>query len=597
MTVTVDPKSHLAELLGVALASVAPEVYRAGDTAILLERPKQASHGDFASNLALQLAKALKANPREIAQRLARELPPSPWVDKVEVAGAGFINFYLSTATRSRVVAEVLAQGADFGRCAVGGGRKLQIEFVSANPTGPLHVGHGRGAALGASLANLLSFAGWTVTREYYVNDAGRQMDILAVSTWLRYLALCDEKTGAALAFPPNAYQGDYVVDMARQIRAAHGERFVQPASAVLADVPPLKDEPPASNVEERLDALIAAGKRLLGEGWDYIHQFALTEQLADGRADLEEFGVHFDVWFSERSLYDTGMVARAVERLAANGHIYVQDGAKWFRSAQFGDEKDRVVQRDNGLYTYFASDIAYHCNKLERGFEKIIDLWGADHHGYIPRVRGALEAMGCNGREGGPLDVLLVQFVALWRGKEKLAMSTRAGQYVTLRDLRREVGNDACRFFYMLRKAEQALDFDLELAKSQSNDNPVYYVQYAHARVCSVLNQWGGAADELEGLGAADLGPLAGERELALCARLAAFPEVVEDAAANYAPQAIAFYLKDLAGDFHSYYNAERILVDDAAQRNARLALAAAVRQVLRNGLGILGVSTPESM
>ncbi|SMB21821.1 Arginine--tRNA ligase [Sterolibacterium denitrificans] len=590
---TVDPKSHLAELLGVALASVAPELR---ETAILLERPKQASHGDFASNLALQLAKALKANPREIAQRLVRELPVSPWVDKVEVAGAGFINFHLSTALRSRVVAEVLARGADFGRCRIGGGRKLQIEFVSANPTGPLHVGHGRGAALGASLANLLSFAGWAVTREYYVNDAGRQMDILAVSTWLRYLALFD--AGWNETFPPNAYQGDYVAAMAAQIRAAHGERFVQPVAAVLAEVPVPKDEVgDVSNLEERLDALIAAGKRLLGEGWDYIHQYALTEQLADGRADLEEFGVHFDVWFSERSLYDTGMVARAVERLEANGHIYVQDGAKWFRSTQFGDEKDRVVQRDNGLYTYFASDIAYHCNKLERGFEKIIDLWGADHHGYIPRVRGALQAMGCDGREGGPLDVLLVQFVALWRGKEKLAMSTRAGQYVTLRDLRQEVGNDACRFFYMLRKAEQALDFDLELAKSQSNDNPVYYVQYAHARVCSVLNQWGGDAAELAGLAGTDLAPLAGERELALCARLATFPEIVEDAAVNYAPQVIAFYLKDLAGDFHSYYNAERILVEDAALRAARLALAAAVRQVLRNGLGILGVSTPESM
>lgn len=588
---TVDPKSHLAELLGLALASVAPEVQQAGAMEIQLERPKQASHGDFASNLALQLAKLLKANPREIAQRLVRELPASPWVAKVEVAGAGFINFHLATATRSQVVAAVLAQGGQFGRCNVGAGRKLQIEFVSANPTGPLHVGHGRGAALGASLANLLSFAGWAVTREYYVNDAGRQMDILAVSTWLRYLALHGEVTD----FPPNAYQGDYVIAMAEQIKAAHGAKFVQPVATVLAEVPALQED--GGNLEERLDALIAAGKRLLGEGWDYIHQYALTEQLADGRADLEEFGVSFDVWFSERSLYDTGMVARAVERLEANGHVYVQDGAKWFRSTHFGDEKDRVVQRDNGLYTYFASDIAYHCNKLERGFEKIIDLWGADHHGYIPRVRGALQAMGCDGKEGGPLDVLLVQFVSLWRGQEKLAMSTRAGQYVTLRDLRREVGNDACRFFYMLRKAEQALDFDLELAKSQSNDNPVYYVQYAHARLCSVLNQWGGEAEELAALVKADLAPLTGERELALCARLAMFPEVIEDAAIHYAPQVIAFYLKDLAGDFHSYYNAERILVDDAATRNARLALAAAVRQVLRNGLILLGVSTPESM
>jgi arginyl-tRNA synthetase len=413
-------------------------------------------------------------------------------------------------------------------------------------------------------------------------------MDILAVSTWLRYLELFEE----AVSFPPNAYQGDYVGDMAWQIRSAHGNRFVQPMAQVLADVPALADD--NGNIEERLDALIAAGKRLLGEGWDYIHQFALTEQLAGCRTDLEEFGVSFDMWFSERSLYDTGMVRRAVELLESKGHIYVQDGAKWFRSTHFGDEKDRVVQRDNGLYTYFASDIAYHYNKLERGFEKIVDIWGADHHGYIQRVRGALEALGCDGREGGPLDIVMVQFVSLWRGKEKVSMSTRAGQYVTLRELRAEVGNDACRFFYMQRKAEQALDFDLDLAKSQSNDNPVYYVQYAHARVCSVLAQWGGDAGSLAQI---DLAGLSGERELALCGRLAAFPEIIADAARDYAPQAVAFYLKDLAADFHSYYNAERILVGETAQRDARLALITAVRQVLRNGLAILGVAAPESM
>ncbi len=579
-----NPKSHLSELLGAALASVAPEQR---DTAILLERPKQADHGDFASNLALQLAKTLKANPREIAQRLVRELAVSPWVDKAEVAGAGFINFRLAAAAKTRIVKEVLSQGDEYGKCVLPQDERLkvQVEFVSANPTGPLHVGHGRGAAYGACLATLLCWAGHIVNREYYVNDAGRQMDILGLSTWLRYLALFDQ----IVPFPANAYQGDYVTDMARQIRAAHGERYVHPAAAVLACVPP--PEPDGANAEAHLDGLIAAAKDLLGEDWAYLHQHALTEQLADGRADLEEFGVHFDMWFSERSLFDTGMVERAVERLEQNGHIYLQDGAKWFRSTAFGDEKDRVVQRDNGLYTYFASDIAYHLNKLERGFDKVIDIWGADHHGYIPRVRGALQALGCDARK---LDVVLVQFVSLWRGAEKVSMSTRGGQYVTLRELRSEVGNDACRFFYMLRKADQALDFDLDLAKSQSNDNPVYYVQYAHARICSVLTQWAG---EVSGLVSADLAPLAGERELALCARLAAFPELIEDAARDYAPHAIAFYLKDLAAEFHSYYNAERILVEDAAQRTARLALAAALRQVLRNGFRILGVAAPESM
>lgn len=582
-----DPKLHLTELLTTALASVAPEQ---GETAILLERPKQASHGDFASNLAMQLARTLKANPRTIAERLVRELPASPWLEHAEIAGAGFINFRLTAAARTQVVSEVLRQAENYGRSQQGGGKKLQVEFVSANPTGPLHVGHGRGAAYGASLANLLAFAGYDVVREYYVNDAGRQMDILAVSAWLRYLALFNE----CLPFPGNAYQGDYVLTMARQIQAAHGDIYVRPAATVLAATPALVETADSSNREEHLDGLIAAGKSLLGEGWNYIHQHVLTEQLADCRADLEGFGVHFDVWFSERSLYDTGMVAKAVALLEKNGHLYTQDGAQWFRSTAFGDEKDRVVQRDNGLYTYFASDIAYHLNKLERGFDKIIDIWGADHHGYIPRVRGALQALGCDGSASGPLEVLLVQFVSLWRGTEKVSMSTRGGQYVTLRALREEVGNDACRFFYMLRKSEQALDFDLELAKSQSNDNPVYYVQYAHARICSVLGQ---ADIDTACLAQADLSTLRSERELALCARLEAFSEVVADAARDYVPHAIAFYLRDLAADFHSYYNAERILTEDPAQRSARLALIAALRQVLRNGCHILGVSAPDSM
>jgi arginyl-tRNA synthetase len=389
--------------------------------------------------------------------------------------------------------------------------------------------------------------------------------------------------------FPPNAYQGGYVHEMAEQIKQAHGDRYVHPAEAVLACLP-LRVEG-ADDAEERLDALILAGKDLLGEDWAYVHSHVLSEQLADCRADLEEFGVHFDVWFSERSLYDTGMVARAVAALEKSGHIYTQDGAKWFQSTAFGDEKDRVVQRDNGLYTYFASDIAYHLNKFERGFDKVIDVWGADHHGYIPRVKGALSASGADANR---LDVTLVQFVSLFRDGQKVSMSTRSGDYVTLRQLREEVGNDACRFFYMLRKCDQALDFDLDLAKSQSNDNPVYYVQYAHARICSVLAQWDG---DQSMLATTDLAPLQHEREFALCARLAEFPELIQQAARDYAPHALAFYLKDLAGDFHSWYNAERVLVDDQALRAARLALALATRQVLQNGLSLLGVSQPVSM
>ncbi|NJD36206.1 MAG: arginine--tRNA ligase [Betaproteobacteria bacterium] len=579
--IALDVRHHLIHLLRTALASVAPAQ---GLAEIILERPKQASHGDFASNLALQLARELKANPRQIAERLVRELPPSPHVAKAEIAGAGFINFTLTPAARTAVVAAVLAAGHGFGRGPAKNGRavrRLQVEFVSANPTGPLHVGHGRGAAFGASLASLLAFAGFEVTREYYVNDAGRQMDILAVSAWLRYLELFDEP----VPFPSNAYQGGYVREMAEQIRQAHGDRYVHPAEAVLACLPDTDDD------EARLDGLILAGKDLLGEDWAYIHSHVLSEQLADCRADLEEFGVHFDVWFSERSLYDTGMVARAVAALEKSGHIYTQDGAKWFQSTAFGDEKDRVVQRDNGFYTYFASDIAYHLNKFERGFDKVVDVWGADHHGYIPRVKGALKASGA---DAGKLDVPLVQFVSLFRDGQKVSMSTRSGDYVTLRQLRAEVGNDACRFFYMLRKCDQALDFDLDLAKSQSNDNPVYYVQYAHARICSVLAQWDG--DEAA-LAAADLTPLQHEREFALCARLAEFPELIQQAARDYAPHALAFYLKDLAGDFHGWYNAERVLVDDPATRAARLALALATRQVLQNGRSLLGVSQPVSL
>ena len=572
-----DPKSRLAELLRQALKSVAPDQ---SGIEILLDRPRQASHGDFASNLALQLAKPMRRSPRDLAAMLLAELPASPLIEKAEVAGAGFINFTLAASAKTAIVGTVLETGPDFGRAAPRG-CKVQIEFVSANPTGPLHVGHGRGAAYGASLAEVLAFAGYEVSREYYVNDAGRQMDILGLSTWLRYLA----ERGIVVPFPAKAYQGDYVLAMAREISSAHGERFAKVSAAqVLADVP-------EGDAEAQLDALIANAKRLLGEEWQWVHDFALTEQLGDGREDLKEFGVRFDKWFSEKSLFDTGLVERAVAVLEDAGHLYLQDGARWFRSTDFGDEKDRVVQRENGMYTYFASDIAYHLNKYERGFDRIIDIWGADHHGYIARVKGAISALGL---DPAKLDVALVQFAVLYRNGQKTSMSTRSGEFVTLRELRAEVGNDGCRFFYVLRKSDQHLDFDLDLAKSQTNENPVYYVQYAHARIASVLRQWEGEPSELAD---AELSPLTSERELGLCARLASFPEVIASAAEDYAPHQVAFYLKDLAGEFHSWYNAERMLVDDEAVKRARLALAAAVRQTLANGLGLLGVSAPESM
>ena len=572
-------RAHVAGLLEEALARVAPGVQGA---AIVVERPKQAQHGDYACNSALQLAKTMKRSPRDIATALVAALPPSPYVAKVQIAGAGFINLFLQPEVKRAALPHILARGADYGRSQAGRHQSVQVEFVSANPTGPLHVGHGRGAAFGASLANVLAAAGFSVQREFYVNDAGRQMDILVLSTWLRYL----EQGGASLAFPANAYQGDYVRQMAQQLRTAHGGRYTRDTGALFRDAPDAGREP-----EAHLDALIARAKPLLGADYAHLHDFALAEQLGDTRNDLLEFGVTFDRWFSEQSLFDAGLVGRAVARLEAGGHVYMRDGAKWFRSSQFGDEKDRVMQRENGQYTYFASDIAYHLDKFERAFDLVIDIWGADHHGYVPRVKGALAALGL---DPGRLIVALVQFAVLYRGGRKVPMSTRAGDFVTLRELRQEVGNDAARFFYVLRKSDQHLDFDLDLAKSQSSDNPVYYVQYAHARVCSVHQQWGG---EQAGLRSANPEPLTRDAEMGLLSRLIEYPEVVANAAREFSPHFIAFYLRELAAEFHSYYNATRILVPEEPLRLARLALVTAVGQVLRNGLALLGVKAPEKM
>jgi arginyl-tRNA synthetase len=574
-----DPRTHLAELLTEALAEAFPEH---SAVSVALERPKQAGHGDYACNVALQLAKPLKRNPREVAQAVVAALPPSTLLAKAEIAGAGFINLFLTPEAKHRVVGEILERTDAYGAIAYGRNQRVQVEFVSANPTGPLHVGHGRGAAFGASLANLLQVAGFAVEREYYVNDAGRQMDILALSTWLRYLEL----NGLPVPFPENAYQGEYVWDMARAIVEQHADRYVHAPEHLLDGVPAV-----AEDEDKHLDALIANSKRLLGADYAYIHDYALTEQLGDCRNDLAEFGVEFQQWFSERSLFDNGLVERALAQLERAGHLYVQDGAKWFRSQAFGDEKDRVVQRDNGQYTYFASDIAYHLNKFERGFDIAIDVWGADHHGYIPRVKGALQALGL---EPDRLAVALVQFAVLYRDGKKASMSTRKGEYVTLRELRSEIGNDAARFFYVLRKSDQHLDFDLDLAKSQSNENPVYYIQMAHARVCSVMETWGG--DE-QALASCDLSPLSSEQELQLLRLLLDYPAVIEDAARDFAPHLVAFYLKELAAAFHSYYNSNRFLVDDERVCQARLALAVSLRQVLRNGLKLLGVSAPEKM
>ncbi len=553
---------------------------------IHIERTRDSKHGDFACNVAMALAKKAGKPPRELAALLINALPASGAVSSVEIAGPGFINFFLSADTSLEVVRNIHEQGADYGRCSIGAGQRIQVEFVSANPTGPLHIGHGRGAAYGATVADLLQACGYEVYREYYVNDAGRQMDILAASVWIRYLQHC----GSQMALPDNAYRGDYVKDIATTLHLDRGDDLIVEDQRVVDGIDLSAD------ADSVIDALIDRARELLGEtDFMYVHGLGLKHILEGIKKDLSDFGVDYQNWFSERSLADDGSIEHALEVLRNNNMLYVKDGATWFRSTELGDEKDRVVIRDNGQKTYFASDIAYHLNKLERGFEQMIDIWGADHHGYVPRVRAAITAMG---KPAEALEVLLVQFAALYRGTEKVQMSTRSGEFVTLRELYDEVGVDAARFFYVLRKCEQHLDFDLELAKSESSDNPVYYVQYAHARICSVLRQLEekNLSFDLE-QGLASLALLSESHEQKLLTSLARYPELLENAGRQREPHQIAHYLRELANDLHTYYNAHQFLVDDAALRNARLSLITATRQVLGNALQLLGVSAPESM
>jgi len=589
-------KSQLQDLVSAALAALADDGLfgdQPPSDAPLIERTRDPSHGDFATNAAMVLAKRAQMKPRDLAGRIAAALPASDRITRVEVAGPGFINFHLAETAYHAVVPQILEQGPDYGRSNYGAGQRVQVEFVSANPTGPLHVGHGRGAAYGSVVADLLETVGFDVHREYYVNDAGRQMDILATSVWLRYLELCGEE----LAFPSNGYKGDYVWDIAAALHREHGDDYRIDADQLFAGVPAdAVAGLEGGDKEAHIDGLIDAAKRLLGDNrYRFVFELGLNTILDDIRNDLAELGVEYQEWYSERSLTESGAVNKAIERLREAGHIYELDGALWFRSTAFGDEKDRVVVRDNGQTTYFASDIAYHMDKLERGFTRVIDVWGADHHGYVPRVKAALTALG---DDASRLDVLLVQFAVLYRGGEKAQMSTRSGDFVTLRQLRREVGRDAARFFYVMRRCEQHMDFDLDLARSQSADNPVYYVQYAHARVESVLRQAaerGLAVDPSPG--SENLERLAEPREQALLRSLSRYPEVVEGAALTEEPHQLTGYLRELANDFHTYYNAHQFLVDDAALRDARIKLILAVRQVLRNGLGLLGVSAPASM
>ena len=531
------------------------------EPACLIERARDAQHGDFASNLAMTLAKPAGVNPRALAEKIIAALPADPVVTRVEIAGPGFINFFIDPQAQFAVIRDIHEAGPGFGKSHTGAGQRVQVEFVSANPTGPLHVGHGRGAAYGAVVANLLAAIGCDVHREYYVNDAGRQMDILAASVWLRYMEEC----GESLVFPSNGYRGEYVRAIAFDLHKAQGDRLRRSATQIFIDIP--DDEPQGGDKELHIDALVARAKELLGPA-DYrlVFDAGLNDILADIRQDLEEFGVCYEEWFSERGLTDSGAVQRSLDTLQSAGYLYQQDGATWFASTRLGDEKDRVVVRENGQMTYFASDIAYHMQAL--------------------------------GGERDKLDVLLVQFAVLYRGEEKVQMSTRSGEFVTLRQLRNEVGKDAARFFYVMRKSDQHMDFDLKLATSRTNENPVYYVQYAHARVCSVFRQ----LDE-KGLprnlsnGMSHLNRLTEAHENTLVATLARYPEVVEQSALQHAPHHLIHYLRELAAELHGYYNSHQFLVEDADLRDARLNLIAAVRQVIANGLALLDVSAPESM
>ena len=584
-------KQELEQLLLAALTrlagSVLPQMPPAD--AVVVERTRDAQHGDFASNVALRLAKAARRNPRELASAIVAALPESPLLERAEVAGAGFINFRLAPQAYARELAAIHTRAAAYGESSLGGGERVLVEFVSANPTGPLHVGHGRQAAYGATLANILTAAGFTVAREYYINDAGRQMDILAVSAWVRYLELA----GEPLPFPENGYRGDYVRSLAEELRTAFGAALRRPAAAVLAGLPA---DAPAGDKESYIDALIARARELIGtQGFGAVLELSLARMLGDVREDLAEFGVRFDVWTSEREFTESGAIDHALAVLERAGHLYREAGALWFRATAFGDEKDRVVVRENGQKTYFASDIAYHLAKRERGFARLIDVLGADHHGYVARVRAGLIAMG---QPGECLEAPLIQFVSLYRGTEKVPMGKREAQYVTLRQLRGEVGNDACRFFYLMRSHDQPLDFDLELAKARTNENPVYYIQYAHARVASVMKQLAARGLSFDcAMGLAAAAKLESSHEQAMLHALTRYPEVIEQAAVNRAPHALVHYLRELANVFHTYYNAEQFIVEDGPLRNARLALVLGVQQVVRNGLTLLGVSAPESM
>ncbi len=554
-------KQTLTEVLLAALdrAKAAGELKLDSRPSVTLETPKDKDHGDLATTLALTMAKAEGKPPRKIAEIILHHLQDEAGIiARTEIAGPGFINFVLKQDQWSRTLFAVEAQGGEYGLRNIGRGERVQVEFVSANPTGPLHVGHGRGAAVGDALANLLAAVGYDVQREFYINDAGRQVRLLAQSLHARY----QRALGNDVGFPEDGYHGDYIAEAAEAFRAVHGEAYL---------------------------------RRPFEECAGVFASFGRETMLAEIRKDLEDFGVRFDVWFSEKGLLDDGSVRRSIEELKERGHAYEQDGALWLRSTAFGDDKDRVIVKQDGDYTYLASDIAYHRNKLARGFAKLVNIWGADHHGYIPRVRAVIQAFG-HPREA--LHVLLVQLVAILRHGQPAPMSKRAGTFVTLRDVVQDVGRDAARYIFLTRKTDSHLDFDLDVAKEQSRENPVYYVQYAHARIAGVFREAESRGIGVPGPEQAAIGLLDLEEEQNIIKALAKYPEVVEEAALAFEPHRLTFYLQDLAGLLHNYYFKHRIIdAGDPARTGSRLFLMKQVRTVIRSALKILGVEAPEKM
>ncbi len=586
-------KNHIHSLIKQALLSLQADNLFTTEKLpnIQIEHTKNKQHGDFATNIAMTLAKTIQSSPRDVANKIKVAIPHCDLIENIEIAGPGFINFYLTKNAQNQIIEEILLSKENFGQTKYGNNETINLEFISANPTGPLHVGHGRSAAYGTACSNLLSAIGYNVHREYYVNDAGRQTDILATSTWLRYLNLCGEQ----FSFPSSGYQGDYIVDIAKQLKQQHGDALHWPANSVFKNVPPDHDNPEGDK-EAHIDALIKNCKNCLGEtGYSNVHKFTLDTILTDIKNDLAEFGVEFDKWFLESHLFDGNYFANAMKLIKEKNVTYEKDGCLWFKATQFGDDKDRVLIRKNGYPTYFAADIANHLAKLERNADHLIDIFGSDHHGYVTRLQAALTGVGITEKT---LKVVLIQFVTLYRGKERVPMSTRSGSFVSLRELRKEVGNDAARFFYILRKAEQHLDFDLELATKQTSDNPIYYIQYAHARICSVFNQLTEKNWQFDqALGLSNVNLLLEPQEKDLIFNLSLYAELLHTAAMRLEPHLIAYYLKDLANSFHTYYNSHQFLIDHEATRNARLCLVAATKQIIANGLQLLGVSAPEEM